>query len=1145
VNLFIEANATDSAFKNLRIVNDRFISDKTSNIAFVGGNLGVGVNSPQEALDIRGNMHFNRVSNVSSVSVDSNVVAEYTGPHDRPLRKYPEVALTSATTGGYTATASSHIGTDVAYTAFDGTTSTWHSQYPYYTANGGVYESGNQNIVSGSPNGALPSHELVSGYAGEYITLGLPKQIKMVKISINTRADGGVNLDQTQSAEVIVVAGSHDGSTWEYVDTHTVSVYPDDSTIPYTFNVNTSTYYKHVGLICTNTGPIDSIYNTAWSMSELAFYGYEEGDSSLDTTLKSVYNVPGTQQLEVYYDGQDYSDMPTVGSASVTDKAGGDQTGTPSSGVSFDSTYKAFVFDGTANGKIVGTHNLSGTSPTHTISIWFKRTVVVGSYDYVLAVGTSTTAQNSAIVINNDQIWFSMYGDDVRTSGSKIVNDVWYHLTVTSNGGIWNSTNCKMYLNGALTSTTSGGGGTINLTGTQFTLGTNSLGAEQFNGSIANFRLFSKALNAGQVQELYDYQKDYFLGSRSSVTLYKGHLGIGVAEPSGQLELAGDERIQEYPPGPMDGYSTYIPGHGVFCVRESSSLIVSATEDYLGWEAFDKNLGSIWYSNEAYHSGVYQGSSQLASETSPGSWLVLEMPYKIYPKMVQQYGRSNGSQLVGAAIYYAKANPGDPWTPIHTQTSSSSNNGTTPYIGIINSNVAYQYFAIVVTSSNPTGNDTPSISNLVFFGTPGPTTLDKGSLTLGRSLDVPRISRYDVDTETPRPEKLVLDFDTTVNSSPTDISGQGNHGTMVGATYSPVDKAFTFDGTDDYIRAETGFSGNQSHTASFWVKPDVVDASTRMMAFISSNGGTNLGRSIMYINTSVGTVFDFRSKHIISATLPVVGQWLHLAFTYDSSNGATKMYMDGILKTDITEVNASTTINLVNGSLSIGTNHNSTEDFDGQISNPKIYSVALEPSEVQKLYRLGRTGRSMVISDTAVGIGKVPEAQLDVRGSGGFTGDLTVGGNMNNYQYWFRGNRRNTNVTTGDSSGRIYVEYDTIDGYTSAWKSNQYYEAPVDGVYMTMGSFMAYPTHEAISYAWALVRRSDSSGTVINDGEINDMHDPRNAHATNIYYQSWQFKQSHKCNKGDRLQVVYAASNASAAMQLHAGWGNITIFKLG
>ncbi len=45
----------------------------------------------------------------------------------------------------------------------------------------------------------------------------------------------------------------------------------------------------------------------------------------------------------------------------------------------------------------------------------------------------------------------------------------------------------------------------------------------------------------------------------------------------------------------------------------------------------------------------------------------------------------------------------------------------------------------------------------------------------------------------------MVDFDTTVNDSPTDISGQGNHGTLVGATYSVADKAFNFDGVDDYI----------------------------------------------------------------------------------------------------------------------------------------------------------------------------------------------------------------------------------------------------------------------------------------------------------------------------------------------------------
>ena len=41
-----------------------------------------------------------------------------------------------------------------------------------------------------------------------------------------------------------------------------------------------------------------------YQLVELELYGHEEGDSSLDTTLKSVYNVPGTQ-LEVYYDAKD------------------------------------------------------------------------------------------------------------------------------------------------------------------------------------------------------------------------------------------------------------------------------------------------------------------------------------------------------------------------------------------------------------------------------------------------------------------------------------------------------------------------------------------------------------------------------------------------------------------------------------------------------------------------------------------------------------------------------------------------------------------------------------------------------------------------------------------------------------------------
>ena len=90
---------------------------------------------------------------------------------------------------------------------------------------------------------------------------------------------------------------------------------------------------------------------------------------------------------------------------------------------------------------------------------------------------------------------------------------------------------------------------------------------------------------------------------------------------------------------------------------------------------------------------------------------------------------------------------------------------------------------------------------------------------------MPRVSRYDVDTETPRPEKLVVDFDTTVNSSPIDISGKGNHGTSDGsAGFSAADKAFTFNGSNDYIDVNLPpeLDGDPTLTISMWVNPTTL-----------------------------------------------------------------------------------------------------------------------------------------------------------------------------------------------------------------------------------------------------------------------------------------------------------------------------------
>jgi hypothetical protein len=179
VNLFIESdNENNSAFKNLRIVNGRFISDKTSNIAFIGGNLGVGVNSPKEALDIRGNMHFERVSNVSQIKVSSNVVAEYTGPHDRPLRKYPEVALTAndnSSTSGYVASKSSGSSTYDAWKAFDEDISTY-------------WYSGSNSYYATSDGSATESAPLLDTGTdrGDWLAIELPNGIKLESFKLTT-----------------------------------------------------------------------------------------------------------------------------------------------------------------------------------------------------------------------------------------------------------------------------------------------------------------------------------------------------------------------------------------------------------------------------------------------------------------------------------------------------------------------------------------------------------------------------------------------------------------------------------------------------------------------------------------------------------------------------------------------------------------------------------------------------------------------------------------------------------------------------------------------------------------------------------------------------------------------------------------------
>ena len=990
VNLFIEQDALNSKFKNLRIVNGRFISDKTSNIAFIGGNLGVGVNSPKEALDIRGNMHLTRVSNVSQIKVESNVVTEYTGPHDRPLRKYPEVALTSASDSGYVTSSSTTVGTYYTWNAFDNNLADDSSVWTTV-----------DNIYDSSDNYAYDSDKSLGGVDGEWLKIELPNKIKPSYVRIHPRTYSPP-IGNNQSPEDFKILASNDDLNW--VELVSVVGWVTSATWG-KWDIPSNTPYKYFAIICTRT-----IGAATFGLAEIEYYGYEEGSASLDTTLKSVYNVPATTgtQLEVYYDAKDLTTMP----GTVTDLAGGDQNGTPYN-VTLDSTTKSFVFNGSSSYINSGTTPISGNQH-HSFSCWLKPTSGNTSYrgiGYIFHSGSNNTT--TGLFLKDGKPVFLTWGTNFEPDYTLPENE-WVHVTA-----VYDGTGRTIYINSKNIGSDTYSSYNINASANLYIGASSATPGEVYNGSIANFRLYSKALNAGQIKELYDYQKDYFLGSKSQVTLYKGHLGVGVTEPSGQLELAGDERLQEYPPRDLYQYETLVEGHGVFCAYAS---IEFTDGNHPPWEAFSDSATSAsqesaWTTNGSLYdttSGLYTGSTTTSG--IKGEWIQLKTPYKIKVSSfnLNSY-RDDLSNRQPRNFILLGSNDGNVWEQMKSVAGQTSGYTGVPstYSGLmgphhtVNSTKYYSYFRIVVTA-NQGGDALVGITRIRLFGTPGPTTLDKGSLTLGRSLDVPRVSRYDVDTETPRPEKLVLDLDTTVNSSPTDISGKGNHGTYFGhAQYSAADKAFKFDGTSDTVYTNTAYSfptGDAIYTISCWVKVDTSQQQTNPSLFYFGSDWTSNQLAGIYLRQGNKVAHDIGSTNVFT-TNPILTaeQWHHIVVvkrgtgTIVATTAYQGIFVDGVEITQLSIDGSARQQALGSGNkeISIGSDFAGTpgsfgSGFSGCVSRPQIWNVALEPSEVKKLYNLGRTGRSTVISDTAVGIGKAPEAQLDVRGNLNVEGVITT-----------------------------------------------------------------------------------------------------------------------------------------------------------
>jgi len=191
----------------------------------------------------------------------------------------------------------------------------------------------------------------------------------------------------------------------------------------------------------------------------------------------------------------------------------------------------------------------------------------------------------------------------------------------------------------------------------------------------------------------------------------------------------------------------------------------------------------------------------------------------------------------------------------------------------------------------------------------------------------------------------------------------GSNGTLRnGAAFTAgrVGQAFSFDGVDDYVEVpdsvNVGFGPTAPMSFELWAYRTGGGSGQSLLGkrvLGSGLGGINYqldfedspgpyGNGIVFITGS--------GNYAASGTTLPVGQWTHLAGTFDGST--LRLYVNGELK-----ASSAGTLGAPNGaSLMIG-GSGGYATFSGSIDELALYNRALIPTEIQAIYDAGSSGK--------------------------------------------------------------------------------------------------------------------------------------------------------------------------------------------
>lgn len=688
------------------------------------------------------------------------------------------------------------------------------------------------------------------------------------------------------------------------------------------------------------------------SSSKGAIYSLEGTKASLISTqsmeaMRSILNDRGWLPVGTYEvglkDDKEWDIISTEGlvghwklSGNARDYSGNGNDGTLMGGVTWaedrmGQARGSAEFDGESGYVDCGNDESLNITDEITISAWVKG----NAFDnYNFAVGKAVTyqlgAKSGKFMI---RARFSGIGDTI-VSGSTLTTDSWYHMVMTYDGNSF-----KGYLNG-VSDIDSAINDTIIASANNLWISGEQVYSNYWSGQIDDVRIYNRALSEDEIKALYGH---YSEKHQSKVTVGDGVTdGLVGYWPMNEGE---GNYVYDYSPrtdnwgkffGPyldFDGVDDYVDvgDREDYKFRQNSfTLSTWIKTEGLDWEIIMNKRGSdsAWYRwslNAGGHPNI----------------LTMEMSSSIYV-----FGNTNINDGNWHLVNFVR-DGSDGFMYVDGQLDGSANVGT---LDILESTPLY-------LGSHLSGG-------AYFSG-----FMDDARI-YNRALSAEEISKL-YRGEWVSDTGLVghWEMDEGHGGQVRDKSGNGNHGTIYGATWgdnSPewVDDvsggALEFDGVDDYVNCGNDASLNitDAITIEAWVKPGslpgngalpnrIVHHNGKFSLYIGGSENPNGGACpVLYL-------YGSSSSQLNGNTPLEIGKWVHLVGVFNGADAILYINAGENARMNRTEALSSPTHNLY-----LGMDEDlASRFFNGTIDDVRIYNRALSEAEIQKIYEYGRTNK--------------------------------------------------------------------------------------------------------------------------------------------------------------------------------------------